>query len=68
MAELTAAELHNLHELIWMEAANYEKFRHYRHTAEREHVRRLCDQLVDRTRQHMTVLAQLLEADRTGMH
>lgn len=68
MAEITAAELHNLHELIWMEATMYEKFRHYRHTAEGEHVRELCDQLVDRTRQHLTALSQLLEPERTGVH
>lgn len=60
MADLTAADLHNLHELIWMEAAMFEKFRHYREQAEGEHVRKLCDHLADRSRQHLTALSQLL--------
>jgi len=68
MAEIAAAELHHLHELIWMEASMYEKFRHYRRTAEAEHVRELCDQLADRSRQHLTALARLLEPERTGVH
>lgn len=29
MSRITQAELHNLHELIWMEAAMHEKFRAY---------------------------------------
>lgn len=66
MAELTAAELHNLHELIWMEAAMFEKFRHYRDEAREEHVRKLCDQLADRSRQHLTALSQLLGGAEGG--
>lgn len=68
MAHITEAELHYLHELIWMEAAMYEKFQLYRHNAQEEHVRELCDQLVDRARQHLTALSQLLETERTGVH
>ena len=68
MAQITAAELHNLHALIWMEATLFEKFLHYRHTADEEHVRELCDQLADRSRQHLTALAQLLGPDRSGVH
>lgn len=68
MAQITEAELHNLQELIWMEAAMYEKFQSYRHNAKEEHVRDLCDQLVDRTRQHLTALSELLDIERTGVH
>mgnify|MGYP001210665938 CR=1 FL=1 len=66
MAQMTAAELHNLHELVWMEAAIYEKVRHYREHADGEHVRKLCDQLVDRTRQHLTALSQLMGEQHGG--
>ena len=65
MAQITAAELHNLHELIWMEATLLEKFLHYRHTADEEHVRELCDRYRPR-RQHLTALAQLLGPTEAG--
>lgn len=64
MAQMTQPELHSLHELLWMEAAMYEKFRLYRKHAEETHIRELCDHLLGRTRQHVTALAQLLDADR----
>lgn len=68
MAQITQAELHNLHELIWMEAAMHEKFRAYAEHAPEEHVRKLCGQLADRSRQHLTALSQLLGAGHTGVH
>ncbi|MBO8140887.1 MAG: hypothetical protein H0Z37_01730 [Firmicutes bacterium] len=60
MAEITQPELQHLHELIWMEAAMYEKFRYYAETSPESHVRKLCDQLADRSRQHLTALDALL--------
>ena len=63
MAQLTQAELLHLHELIWMEAAMYEKFQAYAQGAAEEHVRKLCDQLADRSRQHLSALSQLLDTD-----
>lgn len=57
-----------MHELLWMEAAMYEKFQLYRQQSQETHIRELCDQLVDRTRQHVTALAKLLDADRPETH
>ena len=68
VAQITQPELQSLHELIWMEAAMYEKFRAYAEHASEEHVRKLCDQLADRTRQHLTALSQLLDTGQTGVH
>lgn len=64
MPQMTQAELHNLRELIWMEAANFEKFRLYREQSQEDHIRELCDQLLDRSRQHVTALAELLGVER----
>jgi len=66
VAQITQPELQSLHELIWMEAAMHEKFRAYAEHAPEEHVRKLCDQLADRSRQHLTALSRLLDAERTG--
>ncbi|HEY8416463.1 MAG TPA: hypothetical protein VIK93_00345 [Limnochordales bacterium] len=68
MAQITQAELHNFHELVWMEAAMHEKFRAYAAQAPEEHVRKLCDQLADRSYQHLTALSKLLGAEQTGVH
>jgi len=46
----------------------HEKFRAYAEHAPEEHVRKLCDQLADRSRQHLTALSRLLDAERTGVH
>lgn len=68
MSQMTQPELHSLRELLWMEAANYEKFRMYRKNAGETHIRELCDHLLGRTRQHVMALAELVDAERPEVH
>lgn len=63
MSHITQAELHSLSELLDMEASMFEKFLFYRRHSPESHVQELCDQLLDRSRQHLTALEELLEAE-----
>jgi len=60
MPHITEPELQSLHTLLWMEASMYEKFHAYRHQAQDESTRKLCDQLADRSRQHITAINNIL--------
>lgn len=63
MGQLTQVELHHLRELVHMEVAMYEKFRAYAEHGDKKHLRMLCDQLMDRSRQHFTALGELLHGE-----
>lgn len=63
---ITQRETFALEELIASEVALHAKLRFYAETAGEEHVRRLCDQLADRSREHLTALARALDEHGAG--
>lgn len=62
MSQFTQKEVGYLEEMIAFESALYEKFKHYEQGCSEQHVQRLCNQLADRSRQHLTVLSQALQS------
>ena len=68
MAQMTTKELACLEELMAVEVATYEKFNLYARQAGENSVRKLCEQLADRSREHLTALLGLMEQTSTGVH
>lgn len=62
MSQFTQKELGCLEEMVAYEAALYEKFKQYEQNCSEQHIQRLCNQLADRSRQHLTMLSQALQA------
>lgn len=58
--QLTSKELASLEELLAMEEAYYQKFSHYSEYAEEPAVKKLSEQLADRSREHFFALNRLL--------
>ncbi len=65
---MTSKELACLEELMATEAAVYEKFNLYARQAGESAVRKLCEQLADRSREHLTALMGLMEQTDTSVH
>lgn len=65
---VTTKELASVETLVSLEAALYEKFSHYASSCSEEHVTKLCRQLADRSRQHLTALIDVVEASDTHVH
>lgn len=61
MSQVTRKELDTFGALVSLEAAMHEKFAHYANACSEEHVRKLCQQLADRSRQHLTALVDAVE-------
>lgn len=68
MGQITQKELGNLHELIAYEEALCEKFHHYASACQEEHIKQLCEQLADRSRDHMTALVDFLGEGDQRIH
>lgn len=62
MSQITTKELACLEELLATEAAEYEKFSLYAAQAGESAVRKLCEQLADRSREHFKALTDELRA------
>lgn len=62
MSQFTQKELGYLEEMVAFESALYEKFKQYERGCSEQHIQRLCNQLADRSRQHLTVLSQALQS------
>lgn len=67
MSQVTQKELESLQTLIGIEASLYEKFNHYASSCSEEHVTKLCRQLADRSRQHLTALVDAVENSQTQL-
>lgn len=57
VSRLSESELKALQSCINLEASLYDKFEQYAESCSEEHIRKLCRQLADRSRQHLTALA-----------
>lgn len=68
MAQVTRKELESLQRLIGLEATLYEKFATYASTCSEEHVTKLCNQLADRSREHLTALIDVVENSQSELH
>ena len=67
MGQVTRAELASLKGLLELEEALYAKFSHYAEVCAEEHVTKLCRQLADRSREHISALvAAVDDADATS--
>ena len=66
MSQFTQKELGCLEEMIAFESALYEKFKQYEQGCSEQHIQRLCNQLADRSRQHLTMLSQALQRGTGG--
>lgn len=63
MSQFTQKELGWLEEMVALESALYEKFKQYEQSCTERHIQRLCNQLADRSRQHLTMLSQVLQGE-----
>lgn len=68
MAQVTDKELGFIDELLRFECALYEKFHHYAQHAGESATRKLCEQLGDRSREHVTALLACLEKPDARLH
>lgn len=68
LAEVTEKELGLIEELLRYESALYEKFHHYSQHAAESATRKLCEQLGDRSREHVEALLACLEKPDTRVH
>lgn len=62
MPGLTRTELEALRTLIEHEAALHQKFASYAASCEEEHVTKLCRRLAERSREHLTALADAVRS------
>lgn len=62
MSQFTQKELGYLEEMVALESTLYEKFKQYEQGCSGQHIQRLCNQLADRSRQHLTALSQALQS------
>lgn len=68
MAQVTEKELGMIEELLRLESAMYEKFHHYAEHAGESATRKLCEQLGDRSREHIVALLDCLERPDARLH
>ncbi|MBO2520768.1 MAG: hypothetical protein LOD85_06360 [Clostridia bacterium] len=68
MARVTEKELGCIEELLRLESALYEKFHHYAAHAAEDATRKLCQQLGDRSREHLNALLACLEQPDARIH
>lgn len=68
MAHVTEKELGMIEELLRYETALYEKFHHYAEHAGESATRKLCEQLGDRSREHVAALLGCLEKPDARLH
>lgn len=68
MARVTGKELSCIEELLRLESALYEKFHHYAAHAAESATRKLCEQLGDRSREHLVALLGCLEEPSERLH
>lgn len=68
MAQLTQRELDALETLLRYEQSLYEKFHHYAEHAGESATRKLCKQLGDRSREHVSALIGALKQPGALIH
>lgn len=68
MSRVTEKELGCIEELLRLESALYEKFHHYAAVAGESATKKLCEQLGDRSREHLTALLACLEKPDAVIH
>jgi len=68
LARVTDKELSCIEELLRLESALYEKFHHYAAHAAEGATRKLCEQLGDRSREHLVALINCLEQPDARLH
>lgn len=68
MEKLTRLELSHIEQLLRYEHALYEKFHLYAEHADEDATRKLCEQLGDRSREHVEALIGVLEHEGTTYH
>lgn len=68
MPQVTEKELGMIEELLRYECSLYEKFHHYAQNAAESATKKLCEQLGDRSREHVEALLGCLEARNARVH